>query len=282
MDTTVVKAFILLETLAVSDRPLGVTELAEKLELGKSNVHRLLQTLIALKYATKADDGGYMASLRLWEFGSRVTSNIVMRDVARPYMRILSDLTNETVHLSQYQDGEVIYLDKIESKEPVRAYTELGGRSPAYCTATGKVIMAHLPDEAVSEVFDGASKMTRNTITDVKKFLKQSAESRQRRYAMNNGEWRIDVVGLASPIANSRGEVYAAIGISAPASRMSLVKLQKFAPELVRAGQEISMKLGCPKDMWEGLSTQDAPTPATKIFRRTKSNKSLKKKDSTK
>ncbi len=258
MDTTVVKAFALLEMLAMSEEPLGVTDLAQRLDLGKSNVHRLLQTLLTLKYVRKTDGTSYTATLRMWEFGSSVVSNIALRDVARPYMRQLSDLTKEAVHLSEYQDGEVIYLDKIESKEPVRAYTQLGGRAPANCTATGKIIMAHLAAEDIREIFHTVVRITPNTITDVEQFLDESALSRKRRYAFNKGEWRADIIGLASPVADKSGTVIAAIGISAPASRLDPAKIEKYAPNLVEIGREVSLQLGCSPDDWERLARDSA------------------------
>lgn len=258
MDKTVAKAFLLLEALAKTDAPLGVTELAQRLNLGKSNVHRLLQTLLSLKYVKKADGAGYTATLRMWEFGHCIVSNIALRDVAHPYMRQLSDLTNEAVHLSEYQDGEVIYLDKIESKEPVRAYTQLGGRAPANCTATGKIMMAHLAPQDVREIFRKVSQITPNTITDVEQFLEESATSRQRRYALNRGEWRADINGLASPVADKSGRVVAAIGISAPASRMDGNDIEKYATNLVKTGREVSLQLGCSLDNWERLAWEGA------------------------
>jgi len=253
MDKTVAKAFLLMEELARNGEPQGVTELAQRLGLGKSNVHRLLQTLLALKYVRKTS-GGYTATLRMWEFGHSIVSNIALRDVARPYMRKLSDLTNEAVHLSEYQDGEVIYLDKIESKEPVRAYTQLGGRAPANCTATGKIILAHLDPNEVREVFEQVVAITANTITNVERFLEEAAINRQRRYALNRGEWRADIIGLASPVADKTGTVVAAIGISAPASRLSITDIEKYVPDLVQTGRDVSQELGCSAADWDRLA----------------------------
>ncbi|WP_108482576.1 IclR family transcriptional regulator [Oceaniglobus ichthyenteri] len=254
MDTTVAKAFSLLEELAKSDAPLGVTELAQRLGLGKSNVHRLLQTLVALKYVQKTDGSAYVATLRMWEFGTKVVSNIVVRDVARPYMRQLSELTKETVHLSECQGGDVIYLEKIESKEPVRAYTQLGGRARANCTATGKILMAHLPPDDVHEIFRSVTQCTPNTIMDVDRFLQEAAINRKRRYALNNGEWRADINGLASPVADRSGAVVAAIGISAPASRLSTAEMEKYAPDVIETGRQVSLQLGCSPEDWGALA----------------------------
>lgn len=247
MDKTVVKAFALLEELAQSDHPLGISELSESLGLGKSNVHRILQTLISLKYARQTPDSTYEASLRMWEMGHQIFSNFSFRDIAKPYMQQLSDQTNETVHLSERDGFEVVYIEKIESREPVRAYTQLGGRAPAYCTATGKIQMAFLPEKDIRHCFETAHQFTPHTITDADAFCREAAENRARGYAVNRGEWRADIVGVAAPIADSSGEVVAAIGVSAPSSRVDAEEMERYAKTVTGYARDISRELGCPR-----------------------------------
>lgn len=254
MDKTVFKAIALLEELARSDRPLGVSELSERLGLGKSNVHRLLQTLISLKYARQTPQSSYEASLRMWEMGYRIFSNLSFRDIAKPFMRQLSDLTNETVHLSERDEFEVVYVDKIESKEPVRAYTQLGGRAPAYCTATGKIQMAYLSEVEIHRCFEKVNGFTPNTVIDVEVFCREAAENRARGYALNRGEWRADIVGLAAPIVVSTGEVVAAIGLSAPASRITSSEIERYAQPVTTCANAISQELGCPQSLMPAMN----------------------------
>lgn len=261
MDKAVVKAFALLELLAKSEKPLGVTTLAKMADLGKSNVHRLLQTLQTLNYVRKTDESSYEATLRLWEMGSHVFSKLSLRDLARPYMQRLSDMTNETVHLSELDGFEVLYVDKIESREPVRAYTQLGGRAPAYCTATGKAMMAYLPAEAIAECYEAVQQFTQKTIVNVDRFQVEAETIRQRRFAINRGEWRADVIGLAAPIAGNAGSVVGAIGLSAPASRVDVGEWETLAPRLVEYAERISSALGCSEAAWAMLG--GAPKPMT-------------------
>ncbi len=253
MDKAVVKAFLLLETLAKSGRPLGVTELSKLCDMGKSNVHRLLQTLQNLQYVEKTGDNNYQASLRMWELGSQIISGLDLRDIARPWMYKLSDTTNEAVHLSILDRFEVLYVDKIESKEPVRAYTQLGGRAPAYCTATGKAMMAYLDPQQITKCFDTVTKYTPKTITDLDRFLVEAEKICERGFAVNRGEWRADIIGLASPIAGSDGSVVASIGLSAPASRLHVDEMETFAPRLREFAERISMALGCSLEQWTML-----------------------------
>ncbi|MEP3426670.1 IclR family transcriptional regulator, partial [Ascidiaceihabitans sp.] len=178
LDKAVVKAFSLLEILSQNNSPMGITELANEADLGKSNVHRLLQTLMTLGYVRKSNDTLYTASLKVWELGSQVISRVNVRDVARPYMQMLAEATGETVHLSELFDNQVLYIDKIESREPVRAYTHLGGRAPAYCTATGKAMLAYQTDEVIDAVMAGATAHTEKTIVLPEAFLTHASTIR--------------------------------------------------------------------------------------------------------
>ncbi|MEP3276681.1 MAG: IclR family transcriptional regulator [Stappiaceae bacterium] len=257
MDKAVVKAFRLIEILSRNEGPMGVTALAQAADLGKSNVHRLLQTLLELGYVQSSGDGAYEASLKMWELGCHVFSRLSIRDIARPFMRALSDVTSETVHLSELDRWEVLYIDKIESSEPVRAYTQLGGRAPAYCTATGKAMLAYQDAEDLAECFETAKSYTPKTISNFDRFLDEAQQIRARRYAVNRGEWRADIVGLASPLANSEGMVCGAIGISGPASRLDPAELETIAPRIVGYAEQISAAMGCSEPLWAMLGAEE-------------------------
>lgn len=255
MDKAVVKAFRLMEILSRSKQPMGITALATEADLGKSNVHRLLQTLNELSYVRPTGDGSYEASLKIWELGSHVFSRLSVRDIARPYMQDLSEITRETVHLSELDRNEVLYIDKIESSEPVRAYTQLGGRAPAYCTATGKAMLAYASEEELISCFDSAQKFTPKTISNLVRFQDEGVQIRERKFAINRGEWRGDIVGLAAPLADAEGKVHGAIGISGPASRLDIVQMEAFAPRVVGYAERISQALGCSESRWAQLGS---------------------------
>src|SRR5690242_19224462 len=132
MDTTFVKGLTLIELLAKSDEPRGVTSLARELDLTKSNVHRLLTTLVATGYVRRDDaNASYELSSKVWEIGLKVGSRFNLAKIARPRMTQLAELTGESVHLSVLDMAEVVYMDKIESLQPIRSYTSVGGRAPA-------------------------------------------------------------------------------------------------------------------------------------------------------
>lgn len=258
VDKSVAKALTLLELLCDSDTPLGITAIATATSLGKSNVHRLLQTLIELGYAQKTDSL-YAPTMRTWELGSKVVARLSVRDIARPAMDELASSTNEAVHLSMRDKFEVVYIDKIESKDIVRAYTQLGGRAPLHCTATGKAMLAFLPRTEMAQCMAQAMSFNSNTITSEHRFEIEAAQIRTNLYALNLGEWRADIVGIAVPIADHSGLVVAALGLSAPATRVTPADFESLAPRLVTYARDVSLALGCSAEQWAQLHEQVGP-----------------------
>ena len=245
MDKAFVKALQLLEALALSDEPRGITSLAAQLGLTKSNVHRLLGTLQAHGYVEQIEaKGSYRLTTKLWELGSNVVGRLDVVEVARDAMKALATQTGETVHLSILDRLEVIYLDKIESEQPVRSYTRVGARAPAWCVATGKAILAFQPDETIKSVARGLKPFTPFSIRSVEELQTELARVRARGYAINQCEWREDVCGVGAPIRDSTGRVVAAIGISGPATRLKKRQLKDFSSDVIAAANRTSLALG--------------------------------------
>lgn len=243
MDTTLLKGLDVLEAIATRAEPCGVTELAQELGLVKSNVHRVLQTLAHRGYVRKDERSGrYACTLKIWELGATVVDRLDVRPAARPAVEALAARTSETVHLSVLDGNEVIYIDKVDSPHPVRAYSRIGGRAPAYCVATGKALLAHAPEALVSEI--SLKKYTARTITDPEALRKELRRVREAGYAINRGEWRGSVGGLAAPILDPQRGAVAAIGISGPVDRLSANRLRELAPLVVKAARETSRALG--------------------------------------
>jgi len=245
MDTTLLKGFAVFEALAKSDRPRGVTELSAELGLVKSRTHSLLQTLQKIGYVRKDEIAGrYECTLRMWEMGSAVMDRFDLRPAARPCLEWLARKTDESVHLSILDGIETLYVDKIDSAQPVRAYSRIAGRAPAYCVATGKALLAYAPASTVELACKALKKHTANTITEQQAFQRELGRIRETGYAINRGEWRESVVGLAVPILDLRRVAIAAIGISGPVERLSTNRLKELAPLVVRAGRSTTRALG--------------------------------------
>lgn len=245
MEKSLVKALRLIEALARSDGPRGVSDLARELGFQKSNVHRILTTLSDQSYVVRFDAGpSYQLNYKLFELGSRMASRLRLSEVARPLLRRIVRRTGESAHIMIYHNGEVIYLDKIENNAPIRAAAEIGLRAPAYCVAAGKALLAYRPALEVEAVLRKVRAHTPRTITDRERLREEIAEVRTRGYAVNVEGWRAGVAGAAAPVLVGADNAIAALAILGPADRLDEEKLHAAGQVLVRAARDLSARLG--------------------------------------
>ena len=234
----------MLERLVELGRPSGVTELALATGLQKSNVHRILSTLRFMGYVRSNADSSYEPTLRLWELGQRIHARMNLPAAARPHLQRLMQETDETSHLAVLDGREVVYVETIETGNPVRAHTPLGGRAPAYCTASGKALLSGRPAAVIEAVARLSVRHTPSTITGPGELLRVLKQVRERGYATNVGEFRPNVAGIAAPVVDRRGEVVAAVGIAGPLDRLRPARIRQLAPAVLAVARDISAALG--------------------------------------
>jgi DNA-binding IclR family transcriptional regulator len=241
---TLLRGLKILELTASGKSDLPIRELAKEANLPRSIVHRLIFTLQSEGYIQKnTANPGYHLGSKLWSLGCAAIQGLEVREVARPYLENLSYKTNELVALGILDGREVVYLDKIDCSQAVRAYIPIGGRAPAYCISTGKAILAHRGEDEVLRMASSMKKFTVHTVvgTALKKHL---AESRKRGYSINFGEWHEDLGGVASAIRGREGNVVAAIGITVPIHRLAKENIDPLGRLVMKAAAEISHELG--------------------------------------
>ncbi|MCC6197545.1 MAG: IclR family transcriptional regulator [Burkholderiales bacterium] len=233
--------------VARADRPLGITELSRQFGLAKGSISRLVATLVEQSFLTRdPETAKYRLSMKIWELGNGAVSRLDIRDIARPVMKALNSATQETVHLTVLTEkDQIVFLDKLDSTRAIRPNIEVGALLPAYCVANGKALLAFLPPSRVESVLRGKLRLfTPSTITRKSELLAQLGEVRRLGYAVNRGEYRIDVWGLAVPIRDHTGFAVAALGISVPSQRMNQELIADLAPRLMNSAQQISLALG--------------------------------------
>ncbi|HEX2542870.1 MAG TPA: IclR family transcriptional regulator [Caldimonas sp.] len=244
IDKTVVKSLAMLEHLVDVGRPMGITQLALATGLQKSNVHRILSTLRFMGYVRSTAETTYEPTLRAWELGQRIHSRMDLAATARPHLRRLVQETDETSHLAIFDGTEIVYVEKLETANPVRAHTPLGGRAPAYCTASGKALLCGQPLAVIAEVARRSVRHTPSTLTGQDELVQALKQVRERGYGTNIGEFRPNVAGVAAPVTNLRGEVIAAVGIAGPLDRLKPARIRQLAPVVMSVAADISAAVG--------------------------------------
>ena len=243
MEKTVAKAFKLLEVLAAHERPRRVSELSRELDLGKSNVHRLLQTLIELGYVRQTEHGLYHASIRVWELGSRVAWRLPVQRAAGDHLKRIAAASAEETQLAILDGVDVVFIHAIEAVHPVRVGPVVGRRAPVHCAAVGKAILAYQPESVVRLAAKRLHAFTPRTITTSERLRADLAEIRRRGYAINLSEWHANTHGVAAAITNPDGTIDAAVSIIGPSERMQAKKLRILGPMVVEAAAAIGLSL---------------------------------------
>lgn len=238
VDTTVAKGFAVLEVLARAKRPMRLSALAEALALQKSNVHRLLRTLVELGYVEKdVETARYYASLKTWELGVSIISTNGLRRLAAPYLQRLHMQTQDTVLFAVPVGHEVLFLDRVAPARALR-YTPLNGtRAAMAITAAGRVFLSGMSDPAPT-----IARGLRQELGDpsVKEVLATLADIRQRGVAIVDGALMAGTRAVSAPVYGPDGGVCAAITVSSMAERMSDDHLTEVIEAVLTIANEVS------------------------------------------
>jgi DNA-binding IclR family transcriptional regulator len=246
---SVTNALAVLEAFSAERPELGVTELSQALGLGKSTVHRLLASLAARGYVRKnPHTERYCLGLKTFEVGARAAGRGAVREIAAPLLRDLMLATKETVHLGVLDEWDVVYIDKIESDQPLQMYSRVGRRAPLHCTALGKALLAFQPDEFVERLVRRRLRAyTPVTLTDPTALRKELERVRRAGYALDNEEFAAGLRCIASPLRDHTRRVVASLGIAGPGVRFGDERLPRLAALVREAAAGASAALGCPE-----------------------------------
>ncbi|MFZ5632018.1 MAG: IclR family transcriptional regulator [Bacillota bacterium] len=242
---SVERAFSVLDALCRTDE-MGITGLSRELAMGKTTVFRLVATMEKLGLVRQMPNGKYALTLKLFEMGSQVANRLGVRKLAAPFLENLFYSCNETVNLAVLDKGEIIYLDRWESREPLRIGLDVGVRVPAHCSGLGKAILAHLTPEERERALSYTSfrRYTDNTITDRLVLERELERVCSQGYAVDNGEYIEGIVCLGAPVFGHDGRVVAAISIAAPSVRLNGGAVLPLAARLKETAAKISAGLG--------------------------------------
>ena len=241
------RAVSILNAFSPEDPELGVTELAERLGLHKSTVHRFMVNLDAAGLVERNPrTGRYRLGLRIFELGGLVMQQMNLWDEALPFLEGLVHDTGETGHLAVLDGGEAIYIERVEARRALRVPSAIGRGYPAHATNLGKVLLADLPRERVEEIVAerGLAAYTPNTITDLDQLEGELDRIRALGYAVNNEEYDEGLRCIGAPVRDHSGHVVAALGIGGPVTRITPDRVDELAELVMTAARGLSRRLG--------------------------------------
>lgn len=238
----------LLKAFLSREREIGVSELARRLGLGKSTVHRLLTTLVQEGLVERnPETGAYRLGLVMFELGQVVHSHMDLHGAVGPVLAALREETHEGCQVGVLDGHDVVYIDRLESSHSLRLFNETGRRVPVHTTSSGKVLLAYLPDADLERVLAAAlplTQMTPRSITDPDAFRAELDRVRARGWSEAVEEREVGVASIAAPIRDASGRVVAAVSIGAPAARMGSQQRRRLAEVVLEAGEAASRRLG--------------------------------------
>ncbi|WP_080847008.1 IclR family transcriptional regulator [Cytobacillus gottheilii] len=226
--TVLLKADLILNYLAQSDQPQRLNEIALHTEVSKPTVLKILDTLLLIGYVQKdIESKKFSLGPALIKFGKQSTNGMEIKQIAQPYLEVLSEKTTETIHLGILNKDSIVYIDKIESKNPISLYSQVGKSLPLYCSAMGKAMLAEQSDEELTDYLKKHEliAMTNKTITSTDSFLKELQQIRQNGYAFDDGEHEAEVFCVGASLSLGQKN-YGAFSVSVPKYRLTEESLQ--------------------------------------------------------
>ncbi len=241
--STLVRGFMLLETIMKADKPLTSAYLAEDLDMPKATVHRIALQLEEEGFLQREPHGKrFVGGLRLRKLASAVLSNSVITASRHMILQSLSEQINETCNLTALDGNEILYLDRVESNWPFRIHLPVGSHLPLHCTATGKLFLANMKPVWRQRYLKAVTlkKYTHETILDKKTLRMQLKQIAKDEVGYDVGEYLDGMIALAVPVKNKQGDVCFAIAVHAPSARTSIEELKTFLPKLKKAADKIA------------------------------------------
>lgn len=230
----------ILEFVAQSSDSLRLTDFSRELDIPKSTLLPMLQTLCEKKYLFQDIRGNYTAGTALFSMAAAFSGCFPLLDYVRQELAELVDRFQETCYCGALEQGDVLYLCKVDSPQPLRVLTDTGRRMPAYATSLGKALLTDCTPEQLAELYpDGLRAVTEKTVTDLPSLHSQLQQAGADGYAWEIEESTRHVRCFAVPV-RKHGAVVAAVSMAIPCFRYEEDRRQ----ELIEALQQTARRMG--------------------------------------
>jgi IclR family KDG regulon transcriptional repressor len=245
---SVVKTLQLLKLFSPQHPVWSAEDMVSSLGYHKSSVQRILATLEKEGFLSKVTPrrSEYRLGPDILFLGNVAEVSLDLRSVARPMMEDLVQRVQETCYLCVADQGQCLYIEKVECSQPIRIIHQVGQRTPMYCTGVGKALMSGMTDEGIDRLIKAQElkARTRHTITDPHRLKRELEVIRKKGIALDNEELDLGVKCIAAPIKDRSNAVVAAISLSGPAQRFARTAIRRFEKHVKKASMEISHTLG--------------------------------------
>ncbi|MEM7023076.1 MAG: IclR family transcriptional regulator [Pseudomonadota bacterium] len=240
---TNLRLLLILEEVARVGVPVTPTDVNAQIDLPKPTIHRRFATLEAEGFLQRELDGrSYTPGRRLRKLSTNVLSSLRVRTARLAVLGALADEIGETCNIAIPDREAMTYLDRVETKWPLRIQLPVGTQVPFYCTASGKMYLSTL-NEAHLKRYLAAARLeaqTPKTISDRSRLREEIERTRERGYSQDDEEFMEGMIALAVPIEDDRGRLLSTLSFHAPTQRLSLDRAYGHITKLRRAATELS------------------------------------------
>lgn len=242
-NTAIQKAVAILETIANENRALSLPDIADQLSLPRQTIHRVVKQLEQIGLVLRDPQRErYGIGQRLNRLALSAISNAHQNKASHAVLQALVAEVRETCNVGMLDGHEVVYIDRVECDWPLRVQLSAGSRVPVYCTAIGKLLLAHLDAESRRNIITSGplKRYTENTITDPDELEANLEEIRLLGYSINNQEDSVGLIAMAVPVRDAHGHVVAGLAVHAPEARLSIPAAKRLLPRFRDAAAKIA------------------------------------------
>lgn len=241
-----VRLLAMLEALVASDEPMSAIDLHAAVELPHATTHRLAVILERLGYVERElGTKKFVPGYRMLRLAINTLKNAPGHNLRHQALQDLSAEVGETCNLTVLIDNEIMYIDRVETKWPLRTHLQIGSRVPLHCGASGKLFLSMMPAaKRRTLLFQAPLKAyTNKSITDPTVLEEQLKAIRKSKVSIDVEEFMVGLIGLAVPVYDVDGKICATVSMHAPTARLTADQVLALAPRLQHAANLISNSL---------------------------------------
>lgn len=241
-----------LRCISEASAPIGINDIARRIGLHKSSVSRIIATLADSAFVQRDPETGRISlGMGLVAVATPAIAKFNLRDVVRPLLATLAMEVDETVSFSIWDRCEAVSIEQVPGANAVQAFSEPGHRNPGHATAAGKILLAHMGEAIIADYCSKPlRRYTSKTITQVDALKAELQLCRSQGFAINRGEFEIDVGGVSAIVLDRQSKVAGGISIIVPMYRFSATRRLELAKIVMRFAGKLSAEFGYSNSDW--------------------------------